>query len=154
MGRDNIGGVTALGNDAMHALGGTHVLAQESDSGLGNGQGIGSVNPLLRKGGGMCGFAGIVDLKVHIGQGLRHQGVRWSRMDHHGGMRSGKRPAFEQQDLSRTPISSAGVPMTRTVRPTSSATAAAAILAATDIAAMMLCPQACPTRASCHTRRR
>ncbi|SLA78109.1 Uncharacterised protein [Mycobacteroides abscessus subsp. abscessus] len=40
------------------------------------------------------------------------------------------------------PVSSAGVPITRTVIPSSSATVANAMPAPTAAAAMMLCPQA------------
>ena len=53
-------------------------------------------------------------------------------------------PRSSNRILPPPPISSAGVPMTCTVSPTSSATAAAAMPAPAAMAAMMLCPQACP----------
>ena len=46
------------------------------------------------------------------------------------------------------PPSSAGVPSTVTVSPSSSATPARPVAAPTAAAAMMLCPQACPSPGS------
>ena len=76
------------------------MLAQQSNRGLCDGQGIGGVDATFGKCRGMGFFAGVANLEHRAGDdgGIDH--VKRGRVDHHGGMHPFVAAPFEQEDFA------------------------------------------------------
>lgn len=98
--RDDIRCFPAAGDDAVDALIGLEMLAEEADRRLRDDEGIAGVHAAIGKGGGVGGLAMIVHIEIGIGEhrGLEH--VEGRGMHHHRGVHAGERATFEQANLA------------------------------------------------------
>ena len=117
---------TALCHDPVDPLTGDDVLPQQSNPHLRHGDRVRRVHSLLRIGGGVGFLPFVGDLKVGDRQGDRGGVLVRTGVHHHGCVHVVKRTTVPSMRIFPPPPSSAGVPSTFTVMPTSAATEASA----------------------------
>ncbi len=141
---NDVGGLPAVGDDAVHHLPRRQLLAQQPDRHLRDGDRVGGVDTQIRRDGGVRFAAGVADRRPPTapatGRAAMSSGPGCSITV---AAMSSNVPALSSNAFP-PPASSAGVPSSTTVRPSSSATSASASAVPTAEAAMMLWPQACP----------
>ena len=96
----DVGGLTAVGHDAVNPVGAADVLAQQSDGHLRDRDGVGRVDAELRERGSVGFLTGVVDVDVRHGQARKVVHLHRCRVDHHRRVDTGERPAFEHVDLA------------------------------------------------------
>jgi hypothetical protein len=117
---DDVGRVPAVGDDAVDPVGRLDVLAQQPDGHLRDRQRVGGVDAQLRVRGRVGGRPLVAHVEVLDRQARHPGGLVRRRVDHHGQVGRSKLPSRSMTILPPPP-SSAGVPSTRTVIPSSSA---------------------------------
>jgi hypothetical protein len=98
--RDDVGGIAAVGDDAMDAIVRVEVLPQQPDGRLRNRQRVGGVDALLRKRRRVGSFTGVVDVEGCRGGEPWRDHVEGRRMNHQRQVELVERAALEHQDLS------------------------------------------------------
>ena len=106
--RHDVGCVTPLGDDAVNAIGGLDVLAQQTNTHLGHGDGIGGVDAILRKRRSMSGFAVIVHIEMAHREAVHPVRFAGRRVHHHGGMNTVEHAGVEHHDLAAAPFFGGG----------------------------------------------
>ena len=122
--RDDVGGLTAVGDDAVRHLTRRQLLTQQPDRHLRHRDRVDGVEPEVRRDGGVCFPARVADGDLRQRQRPRARDVESDR----GAASPSRRcrrtsPAFSSSTFP-PPASSAGVPSSTTVSPSSSATSA------------------------------
>src|SRR5215471_5292198 len=138
--RNNVGRIAAMGGDSMNAIGGSYMLSQQADRGLGDRQCIGCIDSKLGESRRMGFLADVFDFKHRCRDDFRHDDVPRCRVNHHSHVGAVKCASLEEQNLAAGVADLFG----RRTDDLDSQPASSATLAAAIPAAMMLWPQACP----------
>ncbi len=100
--RNDVGGLPAVGDDAVHHVAGLHLLAQQADGHLRDGDGVGGIEPQIRRDGGVRFAARVADRHLRERQRPRAGDVERTGVQHHRGGDVVERTGVEQQHLSAT----------------------------------------------------
>ena len=97
---DHVGGLTAVGDDAVRHLARHELLAQQPDRHLRHGDRVGGVDAQIRRDGGVRLPAEVGDLDLRQRQRARTRDVDRAGMQHHRGGDVVERSGVEQQHFS------------------------------------------------------
>lgn len=100
VGGDDVGSCTAIGDDAVDAVGRANVLAEEAQRCLRDGERVGGVYTKFGEGGGVGFLAGAMHFKHGGGDDLCADHVKGGGVNHHGGVDASETAALEKQDFS------------------------------------------------------
>ena len=100
-GRDDVGRLAAVGDDAVHLVAGAELLAQQADGHLGDGHGVAGVDPLPRARPRRGRSLPVkVTSKWETARQVRLEPVGRPRVDHHRRVDVVEDPALEHGDLA------------------------------------------------------
>ncbi len=99
-GRDDVGGIAALGHDAVDAVGGTQLLAQQGDRGLGHDERVGGIDAEVREAGGVRLLARVRHVQGADRDDRGGRLVLGPRVDHHRGVDAVELAGLEEADLA------------------------------------------------------